>query len=73
LGRNVIRRVESSRRPGRGTPRNRADILALDAGISERLRFTGPLLADLFMGKVHRWNDPVIAKLNPTSPFRTPR
>jgi phosphate transport system substrate-binding protein len=29
------------------------------------LRFTGPLLADIFLGKVKTWNDPAIAKLNP--------
>src|SRR5438309_2059033 len=29
------------------------------------LRFTGPLLADIYLGKVAKWNDPAIAKLNP--------
>jgi phosphate transport system substrate-binding protein len=29
------------------------------------LKFTGPLLADIFLGKVKMWNDPAIAKLNP--------
>ena len=29
------------------------------------LKFTGPLLADIFLGKVTRWNDPQIAKANP--------
>ena len=29
------------------------------------LKFTGPLLADIFLGKVKTWNDPAIAKLNP--------
>jgi len=29
------------------------------------LKFTGPLLADIFLGKVTKWNDPEIAKLNP--------
>ncbi|MEP7067930.1 MAG: phosphate ABC transporter substrate-binding protein PstS [Usitatibacter sp.] len=29
------------------------------------LKFTGPLLADIYMGKVTKWNDPAIAKLNP--------
>jgi phosphate transport system substrate-binding protein len=29
------------------------------------LRFTGPLLADVFLGKVKTWADPAIAKLNP--------
>src|SRR2546425_6246409 len=29
------------------------------------LRFTGPLLADIFLGKITKWNDPGIARLNP--------
>jgi phosphate transport system substrate-binding protein len=29
------------------------------------IRFTGALLADIFLGKVKRWNDPEIVKLNP--------
>src|ERR1051325_2648975 len=29
------------------------------------LKFTGQLLADIFLGKVTKWNDPQIAKLNP--------
>jgi phosphate transport system substrate-binding protein len=29
------------------------------------IRFTGELLADIFLGKVNRWNDPAIAALNP--------
>ena len=29
------------------------------------LRFTGPLLADIYLGKVTKWNDPAIARLNP--------
>jgi phosphate transport system substrate-binding protein len=30
-----------------------------------QLKFTGGLLADIYMGKVTKWNDPAIAKLNP--------
>ena len=30
-----------------------------------KLRFTGALLADVFMGRVKMWNDPAIVKLNP--------
>ena len=26
---------------------------------------TGPLIADIFMGKISKWNDPAIARLNP--------
>jgi phosphate transport system substrate-binding protein len=29
------------------------------------IKFTGPLLADIFLGKVTKWNDPAIAKVNP--------
>jgi len=34
-------------------------------GITDELKFTGPLLADIYLGKVKKWNDPAIAKLNP--------
>jgi phosphate transport system substrate-binding protein len=30
-----------------------------------QLRFSGALLADIFLGKVKSWNDPAIARLNP--------
>ena len=29
------------------------------------LKLTGPLLADIYLGKITKWNDPAIAKLNP--------
>ena len=29
------------------------------------MRFTGPLLADIFLGKIRSWNDPAIKALNP--------
>lgn len=29
------------------------------------LTFTGPVLADIYLGKITRWNDPALAKLNP--------
>jgi phosphate transport system substrate-binding protein len=29
------------------------------------LQFTGPVLADIFLGKITKWNDPAIAKANP--------
>ncbi|HEX5042672.1 MAG TPA: phosphate ABC transporter substrate-binding protein PstS [Candidatus Polarisedimenticolaceae bacterium] len=34
-------------------------------GVDAELKFTGPVLADVFLGKVTRWNDPAIAQLNP--------
>ncbi|MCX7339646.1 MAG: phosphate ABC transporter substrate-binding protein PstS [Hyphomicrobiales bacterium] len=36
------------------------------AGIGQRgLKLTGPLLADIFLGTVKKWNDPKIVALNP--------
>jgi phosphate transport system substrate-binding protein len=35
------------------------------AGVSQPLTFTGPVLADIFLGKITKWNDAAIAKLNP--------
>jgi phosphate transport system substrate-binding protein len=32
--------------------------------VKGELKFTGPLLADIFLGKITKWNDPAIAKLN---------
>lgn len=32
---------------------------------SNRLRLTGAALADIFLGKITRWNDPVLQRLNP--------
>jgi len=29
------------------------------------LKLTGPVLADIYLGKIAKWNDPAIAKLNP--------
>lgn len=34
-------------------------------GVSSELRFSGQLLADIFLGSVTTWNDPAIATLNP--------
>jgi phosphate transport system substrate-binding protein len=33
--------------------------------MSAELKFTGALLADIFLGKITKWNDPAITKLNP--------
>jgi phosphate transport system substrate-binding protein len=30
-----------------------------------QIKFTGPLLADIYLGKVTKWNDPAITALNP--------
>jgi len=34
-------------------------------GIESGLKFNGELIADIFLGKVTKWNDPKIVKLNP--------
>lgn len=34
-------------------------------GVPDHLHLTGPVLADIFTGKVNSWNDPAIARLNP--------
>jgi phosphate transport system substrate-binding protein len=36
-------------------------------GASGELKFTGPLLADIFLGKIKKWNDPALVKLNPSA------
>jgi phosphate transport system substrate-binding protein len=33
--------------------------------VTASLKFTGPLLAAIYLGKVTKWNDPAIAKVNP--------
>jgi phosphate transport system substrate-binding protein len=33
-------------------------------GVTAELKFTGPLLADIYLGKVTKWNDPAVAKVN---------
>ena len=32
---------------------------------SGRLKLTGPVIANIYLGKITKWNDPAIAKLNP--------
>jgi len=34
-------------------------------GVNAELKFTGEVLANIFLGKISTWNDPAIAKLNP--------
>jgi phosphate transport system substrate-binding protein len=36
-------------------------------GVTAELKFTGALLADVYLGKIKKWNDPAIAKLNPSA------
>jgi phosphate transport system substrate-binding protein len=34
-----------------------------------RMRFTGPVLADIYLGKIKKWDDPAIKALNPGIPL----
>src|SRR3954447_2831066 len=34
-------------------------------GVKGGLKLDGPTIADMFLGKIKKWNDPAIAKLNP--------
>ncbi len=34
-------------------------------GVDGELKFTGAVLAEVYLGKIVKWNDPAIAKLNP--------
>ena len=34
-------------------------------GVDAELKFSGPVLADIFLGKITTWNDAALAKLNP--------
>jgi phosphate transport system substrate-binding protein len=40
-------------------------VFNLDGFGKGELRVTGPLLAEMFMGKISKWNDPKVAALNP--------
>jgi phosphate transport system substrate-binding protein len=34
-------------------------------GVTQELTFSGPVLADIVLGKITKWNDPALLKLNP--------
>ena len=34
-------------------------------GLNAELKFTGPVLADIFLGKITKWNDAALTKINP--------
>jgi phosphate transport system substrate-binding protein len=40
-------------------------VFNLDGFANGDLRVTGPVLAEMFMGKIAKWNDPKLAALNP--------
>jgi phosphate transport system substrate-binding protein len=43
-----------------------ADVPAYNVNVTGELRFTPEALAGIFLGKITSWNDPVLAKANPT-------
>ncbi|MEX1827749.1 phosphate ABC transporter substrate-binding protein PstS [Luteibacter sp. CQ10] len=40
-------------------------VVNLPGVTSGKIKLTGPLLADIFMGKINKWSDPAIAAVNP--------
>lgn len=40
-------------------------VVNLEGVKANELKFTGPLIADIYLGKVKKWNDPAITALNP--------
>ncbi|MGA7760310.1 MAG: phosphate ABC transporter substrate-binding protein PstS [Candidatus Binataceae bacterium] len=45
-----------------------ADVITYNLPpLTEPLRFTGPAVADIFLGKITKWNDQAIAELNPNA------
>lgn len=40
-------------------------VVNIDGVKPGQIQFTGPLLADIYLGKIKTWNDPAIAKVNP--------
>lgn len=40
-------------------------IVNLDGVKADELKLTGPVLADIYLGKIAKWNDKAIAELNP--------
>ena len=53
-----------------------AVVLAFNLpGFTGDLNLSGPVIADIYLGKITKWNDPAIAALNPgrRCPIRTSR
>ena len=38
-------------------------------GVGPGIRLTGPVIADIFLGRITKWNDPAITRLNPGTKF----
>ena len=34
-------------------------------GVTDEVKFTGPIIADIVLGKIRKWNDPALVKHNP--------
>lgn len=34
-------------------------------GVPNKVKLSGPVIADIFLGRITRWNDPAVARLNP--------
>jgi phosphate transport system substrate-binding protein len=41
-------------------------VVNIDGVAPGQLRLTGPLIADIYLGKITKWNDPAITALNPS-------
>jgi len=41
-------------------------VVNLEGVTAGQLKLTGPVLADIYLGKIVKWNDPAVVKLNPT-------
>ena len=42
-----------------------APVVNIDGVQAGQMRFTGPMLADIYLGKIKVWNDPAIVQTNP--------
>jgi len=40
-------------------------VINIEGVKSGQMKLTGPLLADIYLGKLHKWNDPALQALNP--------
>ncbi|WP_305808119.1 phosphate ABC transporter substrate-binding protein PstS, partial [Staphylococcus epidermidis] len=41
-------------------------VVHLDGVAPGKIRFTGSMLADIYLGKIRKWKDPAIVKANPS-------
>jgi phosphate transport system substrate-binding protein len=47
-------------------------VVHLEGVEGGQIRFTGPLLADIYLGKIKTWNDPAIQQINPNLKLPSP-